>query len=512
MKKTIAIAFAALALCLSLRGQEYSNDVAVTNLEFAHDGEDLVVKMDLDFSRYEFERNQAVYFTPVIFGGNNYTVLPTATIYSRGYFYHRARAERSSDVFSPEEWEFYRKDIPSPVHYIAVVGYLPWMSEAKLRIDRQAVNCCGKEGRITHGHPILSARIPEPEPEPEPEPAPGPALVNVPEFVPHYIYVLPDAETTVKERDISGEAYVVFASGSTAVDPSYENNASELGKIRATVDSVRNDADMTITRIILRGYSSPDGSYAVNEKLAAARTEAIREYVSGLYELPDDIYLPESVAENWDGLRKEVEQNPDFPSREKVLSILDSNAAPDKKEARIKSNYPSAWKYLVQEVFPGLRRTDYKVSYTVRSYTTAEDARRIMETRPQNLSINEFFLAAQGYNVGSREFNHVFSVAARVYPDDEIVNINAANAAMSLGSMDRAAFYLHRIGDGPVALYTKGIYYALTGDWVQAGKLFTAAEVAGIEDAAPALESVSGIVKALEENRKALEEAESASD
>ncbi|MBR1887831.1 MAG: hypothetical protein IJ813_05135 [Bacteroidales bacterium] len=142
---------------------------------------------------------------------------------------------------------------------------------------------------------------------------------------------------------------------------------------------------------------------------------------------------------------------------------------------------------MVKDVFPLLRRTDYRVSYTVRSYTTTEDARRILRTAPDKLSITEFFLAAKGYEMGTYEFDEVFKIAARIYPDNEVVNINAANAAMSLGSLQAAEGYLQRAGDSPVARYTKGVLCALQEDWEGAVMFFTSAKASGVPEADAAL-------------------------
>ena len=321
----------------------------------------------------------------------------------------------------------------------------------------------------------MSAVLPVVEPEPV-----------KPVYRPEFIYVLPEAETTVKERNISGEAYVVFASGKTAVDPAYRDNAAELEKIKATIDSVRADADVTITEVLLRGYSSPDGKFATNERLSLARTKAIKDYVSSLDSLSESVFKAESVPENWDGLRAAVEGG-ELSAKEKILELIDSDLAPDRKEARLKANFPKQWAALVKEVFPLLRRTDYRVSYTVRSYTTTEDARRILRTAPDKLSITEFFLAAQGYEMGTYEFDEVFKIAARIYPDNEVVNINAANAAMSLGSLSAAEGYLQRAGDSPVARYTKGVLCALQEDWEGAVMFFTSAKASGVSEADAAL-------------------------
>mgnify|MGYP000703662735 FL=1 len=76
-----------------------------------------------------------------------------------------------------------------------------------------------------------------------------------------------------------------------------------------------------------------------------------------------------------------------------------------------------------------------------------------MQTQPQKLSLNEFYLVAQTYEPGSVEFNDVFETAVRMYPNDEIANLNAANSAMQRKDVENAKRYLQKGGDSPEALY-----------------------------------------------------------
>ena len=137
------------------------------------------------------------------------------------------------------------------------------------------------------------------------------------------------------------------------------------------------------------------------------------------------------------------------------------------------------------------------LTFAVRSYTTREEILEIMRTRPQNLSVGEFFIAADGYDRGSLEFNHVFAIAARIYPYEDAVNINAANAAMKAGNLSKAAFYLDSVNpENPEGTYARGILDALNGNWLDAEDRFRAASEAGIAEAGPALEMVQQIAEA----------------
>ncbi len=80
-----------------------------------------------------------------------------------------------------------------------------------------------------------------------------------------------------------------------------------------------------------------------------------------------------------------------------------------------------------------------KVNYEVRDFSV-EEAKEIIKTRPQNLSLNEMFLVANTYPTGS-EFIDVFETAVRMYPQSEIANINAATAALSRNELVSAERY-----------------------------------------------------------------------
>ena len=471
MKKILTLL--ALAAAVPALAQ---NTVPVSDVELNHEGDNMVVSMNVDLSA--LKPDGSITLVPVLYKGDTFENLRPVGVYSRGLFYHFAREARSDQPFAEGELKYLSSKAPASVPYVFALPYKDWMDGASLRVDTEKVGCCGKPGDSVTGEPLATFVDPIPE------------LIK---FTPKYLHVRPGAEAVVKERSVSGEAYVIFPSGKTVVDPKYRGNASELQKIRATIDSVAVDPDIQITGIVLRGNSSPEGKFASNEKLSQARTESIKSYVSGLYQMPDGVFKAEAVAENWDGLKEAVEAS-SYANKEKLLEIINSDLDPDKKEARLKSKYPKDWKKLVADIFPSLRRTDYKVGYTVRSYTTVDEIRQVMRTKPQNLSLNEFFLLSQGLEPGTPEFNEIFSIAAAVYPDDPVANINAANAAMGIGALDRAEQYLDHAGDSPKVVYTRGVAAALREDYAGASAIFAEAAKAGVSEAKAAKKLVDSII------------------
>ena len=144
----------------------------------------------------------------------------------------------------------------------------------------------------------------------------------------------------------------------------------------------------------------------------------------------------------------------------------------------------------MQNCYPALRHTDYRIAYVIRSYNDVEEIKRLMRTQPQKLSLNEFYLVAQEYEPGTDEFTEVFETAVRMFPDDTVANLNAANAAMRRGDNTGAVRYLERAGDSPEAVYARGSLAVRMKDYETARKYLNEAKSLGLEQAGITLEEL----------------------
>ncbi len=434
--------------------------------------EEMEVAFDLDLSHLKLKNNKACLLTPVLVSGDRSFDLPAVGLYGRGSFiqYQRNGLRTLSDS---EKMTYSVKSAPRTVNYSVNVPWQEWMDGAELQIRTDYFGCRNCE----EGSDLTKALGGYTSPEFS--------------FVPEFLFVRPEAEVT-KTRTISGRAFIDFEQGKTAVVESYHSNAAELAKIRAGVDSVRTDPDITINGITLKGFASPEGPYALNEKLAKVRTEAIRDYVRNLYKLDEGLFTVSFVPENWEGLRSYVSSS-NLTNRKEILELIDDNVTfqnQDAKEWRIKSVYKEDYAILLAECYPFLRRTDYRIDYTVRSYATADELETIFRKRPQNLSLEEFYLLASKYSSGGPEFNGIFLEAAKVYPDDPVANLNAAMALMQSGDYDNVQDFLLLAGEGGDALYANGLLLALIGDYEGAEDYFAQARSAGVRQATAALEQL----------------------
>lgn len=475
MKRTIFI----LATLLGMTGmseavaqdtKDILPGVSVENFNMNRNGKYLTVTMDIDLSELDVNSNRAVLLTPRLANGTDSIDLPSVGIYGRRRYYYYIR-NGISTISGKTEKSFKASDKPGQLEYDNHTPYEEWMDGATLKFHRSDWGCCRE---ILAEYEGLLGRHRE-------------------AFFPELVFVQPKAEI-MKSRSLSGSAYIDFPVDRTVIYPDYRRNTVELGKIQATIDSVRNDRDVTIMSVWLKGFASPESPYKHNTELAIGRTAALKKHIRQLYHFADSIILTDYEPEDWEGLRRYVEQS-NINHRKEILSLIDSDMEPDAKEAKIKRTYPKEYRFMLQHFYPALRHTDYRIDYNIRTFSDVEEIKRIMAEQPQKLSQNEFYLVAGKYEPGTDEFTDVFETAVRMFPNDEVANLNAANAAIRRDDFAAARRYLNKAGDSAEAVYARGALAVREKDYDTAHRYLETARDMGLEKAAATL-------KELEERRK----------
>lgn len=477
MKSVIYTLFASLSMFSVADAKEVMNvAVPAASCEaLTKDGSRINVAFPIDLAAINCKSRQAVVLTPVVTNGADTLFLPPVALYGRDRWIHYQRDLGDEMLAGKEGVNLKNWQKPDSYSYSATSQWQDWMDGASLSLLRKDYGCCSTllaEGSST---PIYTLNL-------EPE-----------EIVFAYSYVRPVADE-VKTRSAEGSAYIDFPVNKTVIYPDYRRNTAELGRILATIDSIRNDADITVKSLSIKGYASPEGSYSNNERLAKGRTEALKNYVQNLYHFAPGFIKTSYEPEDWEGLRKWLENN-EISEKEKILAIVDGSLAPDPKDAAIKRQFPTEYAYLLKTVYPALRHSDYRIDFEVRNFTDVEEIKRLIKTQPQKLSLNEFYLAAQTYEPGSDDFNEVFETAVRMYPDDEVANLNAANAAISRNDLSSASRYLDKAGDSGESEYVRGLLEIRYGNLEKALPHLQTAARLKVADAPAVIEQVERRMK-----------------
>ena len=106
-------------------------------------------------------------------------------------------------------------------------------------------------------------------------------------------------------------------------------------------------------------------------------------------------------------------------------------------------------------------------------------------------------MIADSYPQGSDEYNEVFATMVRLYPSDEVANLNAANVAMQRKDLVSAKKYLQQAGESALAVYARGVCAGLGWDYQAARTYLEQATKQGVKDAEEALAQIDEIEKRL---------------
>ena len=400
------------------------------------------VDANVNINDLKVKSGEIVIVTPVIANGPDTLLLPSVGVYGNRSWIQRQRGVNNLPA-QPSVVLQAKKMRDSVYAYHAAVPYQKWFDGAKLSMRNDRYGCAGCNRGSQNDGPLTTW--------------------TAPQLNSDNCFIYAEAEVdTVKTREISGRANVSFPVNQTVLLDNFRSNAAELAIIRASVDSVRYDKDVTIDAMSIKGFASPEGAYDNNVRLAMGRTEALKQYVEKRYEFPKDFIHTSYEAEDWDGLCEWVSAS-SIANRQAILSIIESSLKPDAKDARIKREFPRQYEFLLKNVYPALRHSDYSIKYTVKSYTSPEEILQVIET------------------------------ALSIYPDSPVANINAANNAMQRGMYDRAEQYLSKAGNSPEATYARGLLALFRSDYDNAERLLNAAGSLGLTKAAALVEQIPAL-------------------
>lgn len=468
MKKAIYLILLATLPGLKSQAQSavvYKDQVRIENQSVTRgDDNRLTISMDIVMQKnMKISSNRAATLTPILEHDGKSKALPPVVVYGR----RRAWVHERNKNLPKEAFAVIRRKRRTEqiVSYLVQLPYEAWMQKAKLAMNADLCGCRDVVEAETLD-PIITLNIERAK------------------LHPAIAYIAPKAEK-IKHRAVEGRAFLDYPVNKAVIYPEYRRNRMELSKIRATIDTIRADKNISITGIRMDGYASPEGSYANNAHLAQGRTQALLNYVSNLYDFPENLLTMTSTPEDWAGFRKFMEKTA-WPQKEEILRIMDSDEKnKDAKERRIaRIAGPENYRLLLDECYPALRHSDYTISYTVRGFNV-DETRKLIHTRPQQLSLQEIYNLALTCEPGSEEFNHAFQVAVLMFPDDPTANLNAA--AMEIqrgGELTVAKKYLAKADlNAGETMNNLGVIALMEGDQDTAEQYLVRAKEMGIQAA-----------------------------
>ena len=424
--KLICSALFLLGTCLPASAQTgHLSGVRVVNDEIKKNGREVHVNFVLDIEEMHVKRQESVRLYPVVVAkeGGKSLELPSVVLDGRvrDKVHRREKALTGSAKTDGAYIALRRKNGEAQqVEYAVTLPYEPWMAQSRLVLREQVTGCleCAQSG--VEETPVKNTFLQL--------------------FRPQYAtaFVQPGKET-VKVRNEVRVARLQFRQDSYNIDPKFKNNESELATVSSSVEVVKTNPDLTITGIYITGYASPEGTVEYNLKLSKNRAEALAAYAQKDTEVDASLWHVTGVGEDWEGLRKEVEKHPQLLKIDDVLRIIDEcDGDKDLCEQRIRNLVPpEIYQRLLNEMYGPLRRNEYRIEYNVRNFNL-EEAKNLLKTRPDLLSVEEIYMVADSYGKGSAEYDEAMLTAARTYPANAAAVVNGAYVKMEQGDVKGA--------------------------------------------------------------------------
>ena len=470
MKKILLIIIFAIVLPFAGLAQTtttpYDGDITVKFNNYVINGDNITLTSTVDFSKLELSRKMMLEYTPILRSTNTDKEVRFAPVVIAGkqrariitraeYFNDYTRAQQPSEIITVK-----RKGLKS-ANLSVTVPFEKWVRNSELVLEETCTACCNQNLEYASG---VNSRFYTGDSYIFPEP-----------YQPKYevAYVTPEIEP-VKTRSDSYTARLTFQSGKSVLLSNFGDNASVLAEADRTISELRNDPMFTITAITAYGYASPEGNMGTNQKLSDDRARVFVDYLSRTHNLRsvNTRITSRGMGEDWTGLRKAVADASYLDGGQAVLNAIDNISDITRRKTTIQSvNGRRTYNELLNYYYPPLRRNEYTIEYSVRSFNT-EEASDIYRTRPELLSLNELFMVASKMKEGSEEFVKVFDYAAQKNPDSPVAQYNRAIAEIKGGNYNHANRYMEKIADNPVSWNGLGIIYWHLGEYDKALEYF----------------------------------------
>lgn len=480
----------------------------------------LHLTLEMDMEGIEVNSYTALTFTPILKNKQGMLELPSV-ILTGGSRYRFDRRERALQTGAAPQMPPFRTIIEGrsaaskKLDYLVVVPYVAWMNQSALLLRQDIKDCCDTQtlGVDTLRHRLAISSVPYTKMTAQPDapvasaekvvapagkrvvartntrtvPATVPATVRTTTsvtsvaaapkriekiewsnsdldlYIPMVSFLTPTVTGSGKHHTESAILYIDYPLGKDDIYPDYKNNREEINKIDRILSPLAGSRFSTIDRIQVRGYSSPDGPYGENERLAQARSRLFAGYIRNAYSLPRSRIDVSSVAEDWEGL-KDLLLQAQPPYTDSALRIIRKYGIFNGREKQLMDLQGGApYKDMLRRFFPKLRRIEVVVEYNINKIDH-QDASELIYTHPDLLSLEEMYEVARYYRPGTDQYREVYEIAAFHFPNDVTANVNAASAVMLTGDLISAWDYLRKVEADPRAWNNMGVLTLMEGN------------------------------------------------
>ena len=239
------------------------------------------------------------------------------------------------------------------------------------------------------------------------------------------------------------QANIKFLIGQAQLRKSELQNNSVQEFVRLINKIMADQEGMALDNIEVSAYASPDGGYALNERLANKRQDVTNDYLKkemkkAKMDAPVDTKY---TAEDWEGFQELVAAS-DIQDKDVILRVLSMYKDPEEREQQIK-NISAAFRELTDGILPQLRRSRLTINYLL----IGRDDEQIlaqMKSDATQLSIEEILYGATLYDDDLASTEAAYKKAVELYKNDPRAYNNLARLAYAKGNYSETKQWLDK--------------------------------------------------------------------
>lgn len=460
----------------------YKGELSVTGTQYRIEGKRMKISLTVSFAGLKLPSDESITIMPLLKGIEKEFSLPSILINGNT----RQKVYEREINLSPKK----TVAIPAVVitndpsksrvfKYEVDIPFDSWMPQSTLYLRTQECSCHGKTGKLYEESmgTLSSYKL-----------IPGSTMED--NTAQRYLNLVNFVEPVYKDTLFNIGGTILYYDptrnknqfGDQSVD---KQNFEVYSKLKDALNSINQDAHNNISRIRIIGYGAPIGNIKKNDRNSFERAMSLKSYLRDNL-LPEKSLEVDWVTEDWSGIAAKVKSS-DMLLRDAAMDII-NNIEVDRGRERMLNNLGDGrtQAYMEKYIYPYVKRITYDIEYT-RSIRSMAENLSLLRGGNYSLSLQEFYLVAKSYPVGSKEYNDILDLSARLFPDSPEANINAAAVALIKGDPVKARNYIERFSTHPSAYNNMGILCLAEGNIDKAEVYLSMAKATGLEQASRTL-------------------------
>ena len=379
--------------------QENPNQtVSVSQIELVQIETNAALVFDLYAGQAATKKNHRLIINPVLSNGKNRLQLPAIIVQSKRVKINEKRHSLSGNSNKPADYTFYTSNGQS-VEYSVTFPFYDWMRGANLYLNGISVGCCSATETELG---MIAERVFWSEPQAK--------IIETPiittsttgdQLAQKYTFVAPMKEfenaretpqglfdynmplnmgkglTSPKQSEVEnfinetreGSLSIHFRQGKRDIDRDFGNNNKNLVELVSAVRALVAAKDGKVSSIVIAGFASPEGSLAINDRLAWDRAVAVKDFLLKNSGLEAEVIHVYNGSVDWKGLKDLVYQS-NLYQKHSIINIINNvpvwdsyrNIGRHGELMRLDGGEP--YRYMLREFFPKLRQAAYiKIYY-----------------------------------------------------------------------------------------------------------------------------------------------------